>query len=156
MVDIQLSPCKELMKRVTFEKQFKVMDFDESLLDVTLKEINQNAGRKKALLKYNQFIKIGLNDWIYLTGAHNSGRSYFASVLSVDAAKRMKGPIYFLNSPKRIQELYDMSKNRNQELIKLEIISYLYNSFRSEEVFEQNVEALKIKRKRYLDNPFSN
>ena len=117
MVDIQLSPCKELMKRVTFEKQFKVMDFEESLLDVTLKEINQNAGRKKALLKYNQFIKIGLNEWIYLTGAHNSGRSYFASVLSVDAAKRMKGPIYFLNSLKRIQELYDMSKNSNKEFI---------------------------------------
>jgi hypothetical protein len=41
------------------------------------------------------------------------------------------------------------AKNRNQELIKLAIISYLYHSFRSEETFEQNVEQLKIKRKQY-------
>ena len=117
MVDIQLSPCKEVLKRVVFEKRFKIRDFDDAILDVKLKEVDQSKPRKAALKKYAEFIKLGINNWIYLTGSQNSGRSYFASVLSVDSARQEKGPIYFLNAPKRIQELYDLAKKNNAEFL---------------------------------------
>lgn len=117
MVDIQLSPCKEILKRVSFEKRFRVRDFSDEILDLKLKDLDQSNGRKTALKKYTQFIKLGINNWIYLTGTQNSGRSFFASVICVDAARQEKGPIYFLNAPKRIQELYDLSKKNNADFL---------------------------------------
>lgn len=115
VVDRQLVPCKELLKQVAFERQFVVKDFNDDWLDATLRNIDRNKGRDEALLKYRDFIKNNQNSWIYLIGNKNSGRSYFAAVLTIDAARKEKGPICFLDSTSRLRELGDLSKDRKKE-----------------------------------------
>lgn len=124
-VDRLLVPCKELLKNITFKKQFVVRDFDEELLDSNLRNIDRNAGRDKALEKYRDFIKNKDNSWIYLTGSKNSGRSYFAATLVVDAARRDRGPVCFLNSTIRLRELNDLGYGKKKEEFdkKLELYS---------------------------------
>ena len=114
-VDRQLVPCQELLKSITFKKQFIVRDFDEDILDSNLRSIDRNAGRDLALDKYVDFIKNKRNHWIYLIGSKNSGRSYFAAALVVDAARRNRGPVCFLNSALRLRELNDMNYSRRKE-----------------------------------------
>jgi len=114
-VDRQLVPCKELLKQIAFKKQFSIMDFDEEWLDATLRSLDRNAGRDLALEKYRDFIKNKDNHWIYLTGSKNSGRSYFAAALVVDAARRDLGPICFLNSTLRLRELNDLGYGKKKE-----------------------------------------
>ena len=124
VVDRQLVPCKELLKQITFQKQFIVRDFEEDLLDSNLRSIDRNQGRDEAILKYHSFIKEKDNSWIYLTGSKNSGRSYFAAALVVDAAKRDRGPVCFLDTSLRFNELNDMSKKKTEDFQKkLELYS---------------------------------
>lgn len=109
ILERQLVPCKEIIKRMQFERLFKVRDFPEEWLDVSLKsDVDKTAKRTEAVKKYGNFIKTGQNDWIYLVGSKNSGRSYLAAALVVDAARREKGPICFLDSSLRIRELNDL------------------------------------------------
>ena len=124
-VDRQLVPCKELLKQISFKKQFIVMDFEEEHLDSNLRSIDRNAGRDLALEKYRDFVKNKQNHWIYLIGGKNSGRSYFASALVVDAARRERGPICFLNSTLRLRELNDLGYGKKKEEFdkKLELYS---------------------------------
>ncbi len=124
-IDRQLVPCKELLKQVTFKKQFITMDFEEEWLDSTLRNIDRNAGRDIALEKYHDFVKNKDNSWIYLTGSKNSGRSFFASALVVDAARRDRGPICYLNSTLRLRELNDLGYGKKKEEFdrKLELYS---------------------------------
>ena len=89
-VDRQLVPCKELLKQVIFQKQFVIRDFEEDWMDSNLRSIDRNSGRDEALAKYREFVKDKKNNWIYLTGGKNSGRSYFASALVVDAPQNRK------------------------------------------------------------------
>lgn len=114
-VDRQLVPCKELLKQIAFKKQFAIMDFDEAWLDSALRSIDRNAGRDLALEKYRDFIKNKDNHWIYLTGSKNSGRSYFAAALVVDAARRDLGPVCYLNSTLRLRELNDLGYGKKKE-----------------------------------------
>ena len=114
-VDRQLVPCKELLKQVIFQKQFVIRDFEEDWMDSNLRSIDRNSGRDEALAKYREFVKDKKNNWIYLTGGKNSGRSYFASALVVDAARRERGPICFLNSTLRLRELVDMGYGKKKE-----------------------------------------
>lgn len=114
-VDRQLVPCKELLKQIAFKKQFIIMDFEEEWLDSTLRSIDRNSGRDLALEKYRDFIKNKDNHWIYLTGSKNSGRSYFAAALVVDAARRDLGPICYLNSTLRLRELNDLGYGKKKE-----------------------------------------
>lgn len=114
-VDRQLVPCKELLKQVVFQNQFTVRDFDENWLDSNLRSIDRNAGRDEALNRYREFVKDKKNNWIYLTGGKNSGRSFFAAALVVDAARRERGPVCFLNSTLRFRELVDMGYGKNKE-----------------------------------------
>lgn len=124
-VDRQLVPCKELLKQISFKKQFIIMDFEEEHLDSNLRSIDRNAGRDLALEKYRDFVKNKQNHWIYLIGGKNSGRSYFASALVVDAARRERGPICFLNSTLRLRELNDLGYGKKKEEFdkKLELYS---------------------------------
>lgn len=115
VVDRQLVPCKELLKQITFQRQFVVRDFDEELLDSSLRSVDRNKGRDEAMLKYHSFIKDKNNSWIYLTGSKNSGRSYFAAALVVDAARRDRGPVCYLDTSLRLGELNDLSRNKKKE-----------------------------------------
>lgn len=124
-VDRQLVPCKELLKQIAFKNQFVVRDFEEDWLDSTLRSIDRNAGRDLALAKYRDFVKTKDNSWIYLTGSKNSGRSFFAAALTVDSARRERGPICFLNSTLRLRELNDLGYGKRKEEFdkKLELYS---------------------------------
>ena len=109
ILERQLVPCKEIIKRMRFERLFKVRDFPEEWLDISLtKDVDQTAKRTAAIKKYAEFLKKGQNHWIYLVGNKNSGRSYLAAAMVVDAAKKDKGPICFLDSSLRIRELNDL------------------------------------------------
>ena len=116
ILERQLVPCKEIIKRMRFERMFKVRDFPEEWLDVNLKDdVDSTVERKKALKKYINYIKTGINEWIYLVGSKNSGRSYLAAAMVVDAARRELGNIVFLDSSLRIRELNDMSLKKKEE-----------------------------------------
>ena len=118
-------PCKELLKDVTFKKQFVVRDFEEDWLDSSLRSIDRTSGRNKAMVKYHDFIKNKQASWIYLTGSKNSGRSYFAAALIVDAARKNRGPVCFLNSTLRLREINDLGYGKKKEEFdkKLELYS---------------------------------
>ena len=124
-VDRQMVPCKELLKDITFKKQFVVRDFEEDWLDSNLRSIDRNNGRNKAIVKYHDFIKNKQASWIYLTGSKNSGRSYFAAALIVDAARKNRGPVCFLNSTLRLREINDLGYGKKKEEFdkKLELYS---------------------------------
>ena len=109
---IQLTPCKRMLEKLSFERQFLIKDFSNEWLDTVLKNLDQTAPRKVALMKYNKFIKTNDPTWLYLNGGPNSGRSYFAASIVVDAARKGKGPICFLNASQRIRELVDLAFNR--------------------------------------------
>lgn len=110
-VDRQLTPCKQLLKQIDLEKQFIAMDFDKALLSLGTKDIDckDTAGRKTFINRGNNFITKDDRSWIYLTGIEGSGRSFLASFLSVQIAKKEKGPIAFLNTPVRFKELASLS-----------------------------------------------
>ena len=111
IVDRVITPCKKMLQQIEFENQFKVRDFDEEWLTHSIKNLDNKAGkgRGKALKKYTDY-KTGKSDeWIYLVGSTNSGKSYLASQICVDMAKGKLGPICFIDSSKRFKELLDMS-----------------------------------------------
>ena len=124
-IDRQLVPCKELLKQIAFKNQYVIRDFEEGWLEASLRNIDRNNGRDLALAKYRDFVKNKVNNWIYLTGSKNSGRSYFAAALTVDVARRERGPICFLSSTLRLRELNDLGYGKKKEEFekKLELYS---------------------------------
>ena len=114
-VDRQMVPCKELLRDITFKKQFIVRDFQEDWLDSSLRSIDRTSGRNEAMVKYHDFIKNKQAHWIYLTGSKNSGRSYFAASLVVDAARKDRGPVCFINSTLRLREVNDLGYGKKKE-----------------------------------------
>lgn len=109
IVSNQLVPCKELLRQVAFDKQFKTRDFPEDWLSKKLKDVDETKEKKIALKKYVDYLKGGYSGWIYLNGGVGSGKSFFAAVLAIEAANRNLGPICYLNSAKRIRELNDLN-----------------------------------------------
>ena len=45
VVENQLIPCPEILKRVSFERQFVVKDFNEEWLDVVLSDIDKTKAK---------------------------------------------------------------------------------------------------------------
>ena len=127
VVENQLIPCPEILKRVSFERQFLVKDFADEWLDVVMSDIDKSKSKTEAMEIYMKYLRNEGNDWIYLTGGIGSGKSYFATALSIDLAKRgLKGksPICFINSSKRILELSDLNKQKSEDFKKkLELYS---------------------------------
>ena len=127
VVENQLIPCPEILKRVSFERQFLVKDFADEWLDVVMSDIDKSKSKTEAMEVYMKYLRNEGTDWIYLTGGIGSGKSYFAAALSIDLAKRgLKGksPICFINSSKRILELSDLNKQKSDEFKKkLELYS---------------------------------
>lgn len=118
-VETQMSPCKELIKRVAFEKQFKVKDFPDEWLDSTIRDVNKTVEKKKALELYADFVKGNSAPWIYLNGGAGCGRSFFAATMTIDAATRGLGPVCYLNSAKRIRELSELANKKGEDFQKL-------------------------------------
>ena len=127
VVENQLIPCPEILKRVSFERQFLVKDFADEWLDVVMSDIDKSKSKTEAMEVYMKYLRNEGTDWIYLTGGIGSGKSYFAAALSIDLAKRgLKGksPICFINSSKRILELSDLNKQKSDDFKKkLELYS---------------------------------
>jgi len=109
VVDRQLVPCSKFLDRIIFEKQFQTRDFDDTWLDTKITELDKTGPRTQALKKYVKFITEGVNDWIYITGGPNSGRSFLAAAFTTDAARKGKGPINFVNCSTRIHALTNLA-----------------------------------------------
>ena len=127
VVENQLIPCPEILKRVTFERQFTVRDFPDEWLDVLMTDLDKSQSRTAAGKTYMRYLRNEETNWLYLTGGIGSGKSYFAAALSIDLAKRgLKGkcPICFINASKRFLELSDLNKQKSDEFKKkLELYS---------------------------------
>ena len=121
VVETQLIPCRALLKRVSFERQFLVQDFPDEWLDETMSDVNKTKARTHAFITFNKYVKDEQTNWIYITGGIGSGKSYIAAVMAIELAKKaIKGkvPICFINSAKRILELNDLNKKNNDEFKK--------------------------------------
>ena len=121
VVENQLIPCPEILKRVSFERQFIVKDFSDEWLDVIMSDIDKSQAKTEAMKVYMSYLRNEDNNWLYLTGGIGSGKSYFAAALSIDLAKRgLKGksPICFINSAQRFLELSDLNKQKSDEFKK--------------------------------------
>ena len=127
IVETQLIPCRALLKRVSFERQFLVQDFPDDWLDVTMADIDKSKNKRIAIETYSKYVKDEETNWIYLTGGIGSGKSYFATAMAIDLAKRAikgKTPICFINAAKRILELSDLNKQKSDDFKKkLELYS---------------------------------
>ena len=127
VVDTQLIPCKEILKRVSFERQFLVRDFSDEWLDVIMSDIDKSQPKTEASQVYMKYLRNEETNWLYLTGGIGSGKSYFAAALSIDLAKRgLKGksPICFINASKRILELSELNKTKNSDEFKKKLELY--------------------------------
>lgn len=111
VVDRFISPCSKVLQQIEFEKQFLVMDFDKEWLNHSIRKIDSSntTGRARALKKYINYKEGKSDEWIYLQGSQNSGKTYLAAQICVDLAKSKQGPICFINASRRFKELYDLS-----------------------------------------------
>ena len=127
VVETQLIPCRALLKRVSFERQFLTQDFSDDWLDVTLGDIDKSEAKAAAVKTYMTYVKNEETKWIYLYGGIGSGKSYLAAAMAIDLAKRgLKGkvPICFMNASKRILELSELSKQKNTDEFKKKLEQY--------------------------------
>ena len=109
VLDRELTPCKKMLGQVEVENKFRVRDFDDEWLTADLKKIDVTKPRKEVVKKYVDYINDRSDEWIYITGENNTGRSYLAATIAVDLANQKKGPICFINSALRFKELNDLS-----------------------------------------------
>lgn len=122
-VERQLTPCKKLLEKMHLKNQFIVMDFSEDWLTSQISKINKNAARKIAIKKYLDYIKNGNLTWLYLNGEQNTGRSFLAANMAIDAAKKEHGPVAFVNCASRFKQLADQNY-RNPELFQKTLSMY--------------------------------
>lgn len=127
IVDRELTPCKNVLKKMEIEDQFRVIDFDREWLDVSIKDVDNSSGRAQVVSKFKQFVSNKYDGWLYVTGGPNSGRTFLTAVLcnKLIAAKEL-GPICFLNAPERIKQLSDF--NYSKEKDKFDKTIELYSS----------------------------
>lgn len=106
-VDREVAPCKKFLEQVTFENQFIIRDFDDELLNKKISNLDKSNARARIVGQYTKHVNDKVNDWIYICGGPNTGRSFTATVLSLDIAKKKEGPIIYANCSTRINELVD-------------------------------------------------
>ena len=127
VVENQLIPCPEILKRVTFERQFLTKDFPDEWLDVVMSDVDKSKEKTLAAANYMKYLRNEDYNWLYLTGGIGSGKSYLAAAMSIDLAKRGikgKSPICFINASKRFLELSDLNKQKSDDFKKkLELYS---------------------------------
>ena len=122
-VDREISPCKKFLQRVEFQNQFLVRDFDSEHLDITFKDVEDSQPKNEIIERYVQFKKFKINNWIYVTGMANTGKSFAVTAVAVDIAKNNMGPIIFANTTRRIGELTDYYY-KDKERFKRELDRY--------------------------------
>lgn len=136
IVETQLVPCKELLKRVSFERQFTVKDFPDEWLDARVSDYdelvrtNQKNGNNPIIKAMETLTFYELNKetrWVYMRGGNRTGKSHLAATMVIDLAKKeIKGkvPICFIDFSKRVRELNDLSrKNQDEFKKKLDLYS---------------------------------
>lgn len=136
IVETQLVPCKELLKRVSFERQFTVKDFPDEWLDARVADYdelvrsNQKNGNNPIIKAMEALTFYELNKetrWVYMRGGNRTGKSHLAATMVIDLAKKeIKGkvPVCFIDFSKRIRELNDLSrKNQDEFKKKLDLYS---------------------------------
>ena len=109
IVDITITPCKKFLEKVSVESNLKVNDFDGDSFEIELTKIDKSSARAKVLKKYSDYLQDLSDEWIYITGSLNSGKTYLANALAVDLARKNKGPVCFINSALRFKEMNDAS-----------------------------------------------
>ena len=114
-ITTELTPCKRVLERIDILSQFKMTDFDLDWIGSELTNLDPSKGRKQALMKYTMYSEDKSDQWLYLTGSQNSGRSFFAATLTMDLARKKKGPICFINSPIRLKSLNSDSYNNKEK-----------------------------------------
>lgn len=107
-VSNQLSPCTKMLGAMEIEKNFYVRDFDDVLLEITIRDVDNNQTKNKVIKKYKDYILGKSDEWIYVTGSTNTGRSFLATALAVHFAKE-KGEVAFIKSSIRFKEMNDLS-----------------------------------------------
>ncbi|HHT66713.1 MAG TPA: ATP-binding protein [Erysipelotrichaceae bacterium] len=113
VVESQLIPCKELLRRISFEKQLIIRDFPDEWLDISVFDVDKSKTKTEALTVYSNYLKNISTNWLYIEGGIGSGKSYLAAAIAIDLAKRAikgKAPICFINASTRFLELNDLSK----------------------------------------------
>ena len=135
IVETQLVPCRELLKRVSFERQFIVKDFPDEWLDSRVADYddlvrkNEKNGNNPIVKAMNALTLYELGKetrWVYMRGGNRTGKSHLAATMAIDLAKKeIKGkiPVCFIDSSKRIRELNDLSK-KNQDEFKKKLDQY--------------------------------
>ena len=113
-IERELTPCKRILEKAMLEAQIKIRDFEPEWFTSEIANLDMSKGRKTALMKYLAYTKDEGDDWLYLTGSQNTGRSYFAATLALDLARKGKGPICFINSSLRLKELVDLSYSNKE------------------------------------------
>ena len=122
ILDRELTPCRRILEKMEVENKFRVRDFEDEWLNNSIEKLDKTRERALVVKKYVNYVKDLSDEWIFINGENNTGRSYLAATIAVDIAKNKKGPICFLNSALRFKELLDLSysnKNRFQELLDL-------------------------------------
>jgi len=118
VVESQLIPCPELLKRMSFEKQLVVRDFPDDWLETSLSDVDKSKSKTEAIKAYTAYVKNASSNWIYLFGGIGAGKSFLAAAFAIDLAKRSikgKSPVAFINAAKRFLELNDLNKTNNNE-----------------------------------------
>lgn len=121
VVDRQLNPCPKFLDKIMFDKRFQIRDFDERLLDAKVSDLDQTQAKGEALTKFLKYTKNESNSWIYITGGPNSGRSFLATVIATEAARKGYSPINFINCSTRIRQLFDLSMMKDKTGFQLEL-----------------------------------
>ena len=97
IVETQLVPCKELLKRVSFERQFTVKDFPDEWLDARVADYdelvrsNQKNGNNPIIKAMEALTFYELNKetrWVYMRGGNRTGKSHLAATMAIDLAKK--------------------------------------------------------------------
>ncbi len=124
VVDRNILPCKKYLEQINFKKRFVLIDFGEEFFDtyITTDVSNlQSKNKKEILLKYKKTaLDKKSNEWIYVKGDMSTGKSFFASVLCVDAARnKAYDSISFIDVPERFKELTDLAFQKSPKFSEL-------------------------------------
>ncbi len=115
VVERQLVPCKKILNEMSVQKYFVSKDYPSEFEDASLATIDKTSKKKDAARLYADYVKGQSKQWIYITGAPRTGRSYLAAAFINDYARRKKGEVAFINSLSKFKELISLSFNSPQD-----------------------------------------
>ena len=121
VVDRLLSPCSKLNKKILIDHKFIHRDYPEEWLDATKKDLDEDKrqGSKPYISTYLDYLKKGINNWIYIKGGPRTGKTYLAAFICTNAVTdHDKGPVIFADCKTRIRELNDLSFTSKNEFAK--------------------------------------